>query len=110
MGASHTTLASSGGGDEGIPELEGDLGVYEMDQHLFPGSGRMMRTFRLRQTQNASTVVLKSMWVAQDHEKLVEEQEKEISKIKKALEGKKRWRNLVIPSGMKLLAVLAQGL
>lgn len=87
MGASHTTLASSSGGDEDVPELEGNLGVYAMDQRLFPGSGRMMRTFKLRHKQTSSTVVLKSMWVTKDHEKIVELQEKELQKIQEALEG-----------------------
>lgn len=88
MGASHTTLASTSGGEEGSPELEGDLGsYYAMDQHLFPGSGRMMRTVRLRHKQNASTLVLKSMFVTKQHESIMLQQEQELTKIKEALQG-----------------------
>ena len=89
MGASHTKLAfRAGGGDEGAPELEGDvLGAYGIDQPLFPGSGRMMRTFRLKHKQNSSTIVLKSMWVTADLESLVIQQQEELFKIKKALQS-----------------------
>jgi phosphoinositide-3-kinase regulatory subunit 4 len=88
MGASHTTLASTSGGEEGSPELEGDLGsYYAMEQHLFPGSGRMMRTVRLRHKQNASTLVLKSMFVTKQHESIMLQQEQELTKIKEALQG-----------------------
>lgn len=88
MGASHTKLAYSAGGDDGAPELEGDeLGAYAMEQPLFPGSGRMMRTFRLRHKQNSSTVVLKSMWVTSDLESLVTQQQEELFKIKNAVKG-----------------------
>jgi phosphoinositide-3-kinase regulatory subunit 4 len=86
MGASHTKLAStSAGGDEGPPELEGDiLGAYAMDSPLFPASGRMMRTFRLRHKQNSSTIVLKTMWVTSDLESLVTHQQEELARIQKA--------------------------
>eukprot|EP00536_Pseudo-nitzschia_multiseries_P004879 jgi/Psemu1/189189/e_gw1.85.111.1 len=36
---------------------------YAVDGYLFPGSGRMMRTFRLRHKTNGSRVVVKLMWV-----------------------------------------------
>lgn len=107
MGASHTTLASTSvGGEEGLlPELDGgtavnnadgnknasshkhDLTAYALDQPLFPGSGRMMRTFRLRHKQNVSMVVLKSMYVSKEQEALVKEQEQELTRILEALEG-----------------------
>ena len=108
MGASHTTLASTSvGGEEGLlPELDGgaavtsaegnknapnsskhDLSAYALDQPLFPGSGRMMRTFRLRHKQNLSAVVLKSMHVSKEQEALVKEQEQELTRILEALEG-----------------------
>eukprot|EP00934_Nitzschia_sp_Nitz4_P004407 Nitzschia sp. Nitz4//scaffold69_size99277//78687//83589//NITZ4_004646-RA/size99277-augustus-gene-0.6-mRNA-1//1//CDS//3329556754//4397//frame0 len=91
MGASHTTLSSTSIGiEDGIPELEGnqsELSAYALDQHLFPGSGRMMRTFRLRHKSNASTVVLKSTLVAKDQESLVEQQEQELKRIRSALKG-----------------------
>lgn len=106
MGASHTTLASASG-DEGIlPDLEGvapgsstsnstsqtnaakhDLSAYYVDQPLFPGSGRMMRTFRLRHKQNASAVILKTMFVSKEQENLVTEQEQELRRILDALAG-----------------------
>lgn len=110
MGASHTTLASTSsvGGEEGIlPELDGagatnnsgnnnntqtnsgkhDLSEYSLDQPLFPGSGRMMRTFRLRHKQNGSAVTLKTMYVSKEHETLVKEQEQELKRILQALHG-----------------------
>lgn len=39
---------------------------YNIDGYLFPGSGRMMRTFRLRHKKNGSLVVVKLMWVTFD--------------------------------------------
>lgn len=39
---------------------------YAVDRYLFPGSGRMMRTFRLRHKKNGSLVVVKLMWVTFD--------------------------------------------
>ena len=39
---------------------------YSVDGYLFPGSGRMMRTFRLRHKKNGSLVVVKLMWVTLD--------------------------------------------
>ena len=107
MGASHTTLAStSAGGDEGfLPELDAglpgnaannsaqtnaakhDLSAYSLDVPLFPGSGRMMRTFRLRHKLNGSKVTLKTMYVSKEHESLVIEQEKELKRIVEALAG-----------------------
>ena len=41
---------------------------YAVDRYLFPGSGRMMRTFRLRHKKNGSLVVVKLMWVTFDFE------------------------------------------
>lgn len=107
MGASHTTLAStSAGRDEGIlPELDAglhgntansasqtnaakhDLSAYSLDEPLFPGSGRMMRTFQLRHKLNGSKVTPKTMYVSKEHESLVIEQEKELAPIKEALAG-----------------------
>lgn len=93
MGSSHTTLASTSvGGDEVIPELDGgngDFSSYTMDQHLFPGSGRMMRTFRLRHKTNGSTVVLKSMSVTKEYDALVAQEEQELQRILQALKGQK---------------------
>ena len=43
--------------------------LYDVDVGLFPGSGRMMRTFRLKNKQNGSLLVVKVMWVFfDDHE------------------------------------------
>ncbi len=75
MGVRHTTLASlnattsSTGDDFSRDILESDpqlASVYQVDRYLFPGSGRMMRTFRLKHKQNGSTVVVKLMWLAQE--------------------------------------------
>mmetsp|Transcript_49388 Transcript_49388/g.55940 ORF Transcript_49388/g.55940 Transcript_49388/m.55940 type:complete len:1792 (+) Transcript_49388:143-5518(+) len=44
--------------------------LYDVDGGLFPGSGRMMRTFRLRHKKNGSLMVVKVMWVFfDDHER-----------------------------------------
>jgi phosphoinositide-3-kinase regulatory subunit 4 len=109
MGASHTTLSSGNGEDWTTPELMLSLeggdnnsnnnnnsssssntssssAVYEIDQHLFPGSGRMMRTYRLRHKVNSSTAIVKSMWVSQEHQSIVENQQNELQRIKDALQ------------------------
>jgi len=89
MGASHSTLASlASAADDVAPELEGPtLGQYEMNKPLFPGSGRMMRTYLLRHKATSSTAVLKSMWISQEHDTFVDQHEKELSKLKALLVG-----------------------
>ena len=89
MGASHTTLASaSANNEDGIPELtQGDLSAYVMDQGLYPGSGRMMRTYRLRDKQKSTSVVLKTILVGKEHEAVVTDQEAELIRIRSALKG-----------------------
>jgi phosphoinositide-3-kinase regulatory subunit 4 len=46
--------------DAADPQLSS---VFKIDKYLVPGSGRMMRTFRLKNKQNGSAVVVKVMWV-----------------------------------------------
>jgi hypothetical protein len=75
MGVRHTTLSSlnattsSTGDDFSKDILEADpqlSAVYKVDRYLFPGSGRMMRTFRLKHKQNNCQVVVKLMWLTQE--------------------------------------------
>ena len=81
MGASHATLSST-------DEQDGvDLPQYAIEQRLYPGSGRMMRTFRLKHVATDAVVVGKTMWVSQEHEETVKKQQEELSKIRKALHG-----------------------
>lgn len=81
MGASHATLSSS-------DEQDGmDLLQYAVEQRLYPGSGRMMHTFRLKHLTTDAVVVAKTMWVSQEHQELVKKQEEELLEIKKALKG-----------------------
>lgn len=85
MGAGHTTLSSAYVEEDATEPLHED---YAVDQRLFPGSGRMMRTFRLSHRQTGSSVVAKTMWVQHpQEEQVVNAQEKELQRIKKALEG-----------------------
>lgn len=46
--------------DAADPQLSS---TYQVDRYLVPGSGRMMRTFRLKHKQNGSMVVVKVMWI-----------------------------------------------
>lgn len=88
MGARHSSTSSAyyhnrslvtgpaaGGGDDGGRQFAQEIlescdpqlaEQYNVDGYLFPGSGRMMRTFRLRHKKNGSLVVVKLMWVTFD--------------------------------------------
>jgi phosphoinositide-3-kinase regulatory subunit 4 len=83
------------------PVLKG----YRVEEGLFPGSGRMMRTFRVNHCTAESTAVLKAMWVVSssakqqqaaaaavdkdkqesEEEDHLESQQKELQRIKEAL-------------------------
>ena len=67
MGAHHSSTGTS-------PSEPIDDGDYPIDQHavlqqykvehrLFPGSGRMMKTYQLQHKSNEATAVMKAMWV-----------------------------------------------
>lgn len=95
MGASHGTLSSTSAQQQeengAILQLQG----YTVEQRLYPGSGRMMQTYRLKQTNNdtsqkqnsSALVVCKTMLVSQEDETLLQQQEEELKRIKSALEG-----------------------
>jgi phosphoinositide-3-kinase regulatory subunit 4 len=100
MGARHTTLASLSAttGEENFSReiLESDphlSALYDVDRYLFPGSGRMMRTFRLRHKQNGSTVVAKLLWVTREDEEdqdlatRLQAQQEELGRIQQSLRG-----------------------
>jgi phosphoinositide-3-kinase, regulatory subunit 4 len=114
MGVRHTTLASlnatssSTGDDFSKDILEVDpwlSSVYQVDRYLFPGSGRMMRTFRLKHKQNGSQVVAKLMWLTQEEldgnntaddgnssssvalEARLHQQQRDLTTIQQALQG-----------------------
>jgi hypothetical protein len=44
-------------------ETQPVMNGYRVEEGLFPGSGRMMRTFRVSHRQAESTAVMKAMWV-----------------------------------------------
>ena len=84
MGASHATLSSpTDEHDDGTLQLAN----YTVDRRLYPGSGRMMRTYRLKHLASDAVVVCKTMWVSQDYEDTVQQQQQELEKIKEALKG-----------------------
>jgi phosphoinositide-3-kinase regulatory subunit 4 len=88
MGARHSSTSSAyyhnrslvtgpaaGGGEDGGRQFAQEIlescdpqlaEQYSVDGYLYPGSGRMMRTFRLRHKKNGSLVVVKLMWVTFD--------------------------------------------
>ena len=87
MGASHTTLSSTATASED-DATDGLVAEYVVDQRLYPGSGRMMRTFRLQQRSTGATFVAKTMYISkQQHNDEIVQQEKELRRIKEALEG-----------------------
>jgi hypothetical protein len=88
MGVRHTTLASlnattSSTGDDFFKDiLESDpqlSAVYQVDRYLFPGSGRMMRTFRLKHKQNNCQAVVKLMWLTQEELQSVDDKKQDSS-------------------------------
>jgi hypothetical protein len=110
MGVRHTTLASASTGNEHFSRdvLEADASLasmYDIDRYLYPGSGRMTRTFRLKHKENGSTVVVKFMWLTQGElkedgassttdssptaplEPRLREQQQELERIRQALHG-----------------------
>jgi phosphoinositide-3-kinase regulatory subunit 4 len=63
------------------------LKSYRVEEGLFPGSGRMMRTYRISHREAESTAVLKAMWVnVSGREEELESQQKELQRIKEALQ------------------------
>ena len=84
MGANHTTLSST---PEDAAALLPD---YNVEERLYPGSGRMMRTFRLsnKDTRSpTSLVVAKCMWTTSEDDTLLQEQKIELERIQEALKG-----------------------
>jgi phosphoinositide-3-kinase regulatory subunit 4 len=84
MGATHTTLASS---TEDATRVWLETLDYTIDERLYPGSGRMMRTFRLSHKTTGSLVVAKSMWTTQEDVDTIKAQQAELERIKEALKG-----------------------
>ncbi|KAL3916409.1 MAG: hypothetical protein SGARI_007962, partial [Bacillariaceae sp.] len=116
MGVRHTTLASlnantTTGDDSAAILLESDeklASLYSIDRYLYPGSGRMTRTFSLKNKQNGSIVVVKFMWLTQEElreedggvsenattadnnnnmEPRLQQQQAELQRIQQALQG-----------------------
>ena len=46
----------------------GGWGAYTAEERLYPGSGRMMKSFRVRHRESGSLAVVKTMWVVMDDE------------------------------------------
>ena len=83
MGASHTTLSAT-------PEDTAVLLApdFLVEERLYPGSGRMMRTFRLSHKKDpTSLAVAKVMWTTAADESLLQEQKLELERIQEALKG-----------------------
>lgn len=113
MGVRHTTLASlnantTGGDSAAILESDPLLSnSYTIDRYLYPGSGRMTRTFSLKNKQNGSIVVVKFLWLTHDElkedgddgggppsnvadaalEPRLQQQQQELARIRQALQG-----------------------
>lgn len=110
MGVRHTTLASLNAnttGDDSASILESDpqlSEIYAIDRYLYPGSGRMTRTFSLKNKQNGSIVVVKFLWLTQEElredgdgstnntadaalEPRLQQQQQELERIRNALQG-----------------------
>lgn len=115
MGVRHTTLASLNAnttGDDTASILESDpqlSEIYSIDRYLYPGSGRMTRTFSLKNKQNGSIVVVKFLWLTQEElkeddngsgnnnnnnnstdtmlEPRLQQQQQELERIRQALQG-----------------------
>ena len=87
MGASHATLSSTATTDENDASVALQLPGYTVDQRLFPGSGRMMRTYRLKHSSSDALVVTKTMFISQDYSHEIKQHEQELIKIKEALKG-----------------------
>jgi phosphoinositide-3-kinase regulatory subunit 4 len=66
-------------------ETHAVLQQYRVDAGLFPGSGRMMRTYRIVGRQTESTAVVKAMWVAAAED--LTAQQAELLRIQTALKG-----------------------
>lgn len=85
MGASHATLSSTATAEDNDATLQ--LPGYTVDQRLYPGSGRMMRTYRLKHLHSEALVVTKTMYISQDYSQDIKQHEQELFKIKEALKG-----------------------
>jgi len=69
MGASYSSVVAGASPSEPIDDGEypidqhAVLNQYKLEHRLFPGSGRMMKTYQLRHRSNQATAVMKAMWV-----------------------------------------------
>ena len=69
MGAHHSSTGTApsepiGGNDGEYPiDQHAILKQYKVEHRLFPGSGRMMKTYQLKHKSNEATAVMKAMWV-----------------------------------------------
>jgi phosphoinositide-3-kinase, regulatory subunit 4 len=75
----------SGGGGAGSSNDLADH--YVIEHHLFPGSGRMMRTMTCRHKKHGSFMILKSMWVSRDRWEELKQAQVELQRIQQALQG-----------------------
>ena len=67
------------------------LKQYRIDEALYPNSGRLMKSFRLRHRDTESTAILKTCWVLlstnNENDDILIQQKEELQKIQKALKG-----------------------
>ena len=79
MGASHTTLSAT------ADDVSTLLPEYHVEERLYPGSGRMMRTFRLSHKETSTLVVAKVMWTTAADDDVLHQQKLELERIQHAL-------------------------
>ena len=90
MGAHHSTAGTSGEPiDDDYPmDQHAVLSQYKVQHRLFPGSGRMMKTYQLKHKTNEATAVVKALWVdasQSEGKQLLQEQHDELLRIQAAL-------------------------
>jgi serine/threonine protein kinase len=90
MGAHHSTTGTTAGepSDDDYPmDQHAILSQYKIQHRLFPGSGRMMKTYQLKHKTNEATAVIKALWVdvSQVKQQFLKEQHEELLRIQAAL-------------------------
>ena len=79
MGAEQSSIGAGNEEEDAVEPLRKE---YAFDRRLFPGSGRMMRTFKFSRREDGLPVVAKCMWIRGVS---VEDQQRELEMIKERL-------------------------
>lgn len=89
MGAHHSSTGTSPNEhtDDDFPmDQHAILSQYKIEHRLFPGSGRMMKTYHIQHKTTEATAVVKAIWVDPSRqERELREQHEELERIKEAL-------------------------